>query len=153
MKFLIRTCFCYGTETLRIKLLAWTRNSKVSYVNSVSATTGGLALTYKTKHYDFNGDFICDTQFYMIYMNWLNHVLCDYVTDSLCSLYMWVAMCMQFYDFMWFMILSTWYMIMFYNTYMNRYYVQPNPVTYMWISVIRYNTTCKYLTTWARVSE
>ena len=96
-------------------------NPKVSYGNSVSATTGGLALTYKTKHYDFNGDFICDTQFYMIYINWLNHVLCDYVTDSLCSPYMLVAMYMQFYDLMWFMILSTGYMIMFYNTFMNIY--------------------------------
>ena len=60
-------------------------------------------------------------------------------------------MCMQFYDLMWFMILSTWYMVMFYNTYMNMYYVQSNLVKYMWISVIRYNTTCKYLTVWAWV--
>ena len=57
----------------------------------------------------------------MIYLNWLNHVVCDYVTDSLCSLYMLVAMCMQCYDFMWFVMLSNWYMIMFSSTYMNKY--------------------------------
>ena len=85
------------------------------------STWCGLALTYKTKYYDSNGKFIWDMQFYMIYLNWLNHVVCDYVTDSLCSLYMLAAMCMQCYDFMWFVMLSNWYMIMFSSTYMNKY--------------------------------
>ena len=57
-----------------------------------------------------------------IWLRWIEWiVLCDYVMDSLCSPYMLVAMCMKFYDFMWSMILSSRYIIMFYNTYMNKY--------------------------------
>jgi len=54
---------------LRNQALSMDLGPKVSNSNSVSATIGELALTYKTKHYDFNGDFIYDMQFYMIYMN------------------------------------------------------------------------------------
>ena len=31
-------------------------------------------------------------------MNGLNYVLCDYVTESLCSLYILIVICMRFYD-------------------------------------------------------
>ena len=122
-KFLIRTRFATRPKSWWLRFRTQNGDPKVSYGNSDNATTGGLALTYKTKHYDFNGDFICDTQFYMIYMNWLNHVLCDYVTGSLWSPYVLVAMCMcmQFYDFLWYTILSSWNMIVFYNTYMHKY--------------------------------
>ena len=121
MKFLIRTRFATGSKSWGLRFQTQNGDPKVSYSISISATIGGLALTYKTKHYDFNGDFICDKQFYMIHMNWLNHVLCDYVTGSLCSPHVLVAMCMQFYDFLWYMILTSWNMIVFYNTYMHKY--------------------------------
>ena len=92
-----------GPKNLGFGFWALIGDSWVSYGNLVIATTGELALTYKTKHYDFNGDFICDMHYYVIYMNWLNHVICGYVPDSLCDPYMWTAMCLQFYDLMWFM--------------------------------------------------
>ena len=69
MKFQLRTRYGYGTKELRIQVSSTDWRLQINSGKLVGATTGGLALTYKTKHYDFNGDFICDTHFDMINMN------------------------------------------------------------------------------------
>ena len=114
-------CVMWSCDGLFVRFhICWLLFDDVMWYMKLS-TWCGLALTYKTKYYDSNEEFIWDMQFYMIYLNWLNHVLCDYVTDSLCSPYILAAMCMQCYDFMWFVMLSIWYMIMFSSTYKNKY--------------------------------
>ena len=60
----------------------------------------------------------------------------NYVTDFSCGPYMCVTMCLKLYDVMWFMIYQYGMCLCAVYMYEYIYYMQPNPVTDMWIVLL-----------------